>query len=203
MADEIFIPQVTPTPSPVPTPKPLIDMIGGIFFDYVIPIIILVVVLVIVAFVVRKILKSKVLKRKEELVTFKDFEIGKYAVKFYRKFGGKYVEVDSTKLEITKSKFTYNNKDFSLFNKENIAFSDRNNNFYAFDLDSGKQLTFNELSLPNKISLEDVDTYVNRGIIEQIVKGLEDLKPKGQWLMLICGLALGLGIGIVIGIYVM
>jgi len=202
MVDE-FIPQVTPTPTPAPTPKPLIDAISGIFFDYIIPIIILVVVLIIIAFIVKKLLKNKLVKRKEGLL-FKDFNIGKYTVKLFRFIGGKYVEVDTVKMDISKDTgFKYRNKDFRTFDASKISFSDSRSNYYAFDLDTGSQLIMNKRSMPERISVDDVDTYVNRGIIEQIVKGLEDIKPKGQWLMLICGLALGLGIGIVIGIYVM
>lgn len=124
---------------------------------------------------------------------FKDFTIGNYMILFFRKLGDKYVEMERKRIDITREqKFRYNGKDFSVFDKDKIGFSDKKHNFYCFDYDKGEQLSFSPKEFPEKVSLKDVDDYVNKGIISQLVRGLEEAKTnKSQWIMLIMGLAIG------------
>lgn len=149
-------------------------------------------------FIIRKITK----KTNKNKLLFEDFNIGKFNIVLFRKVGDRYHQIEKVKMDVSKDDgFRYNNKDFTTFSMKDIAYSDAKNNYYAFDYDSGEQLTFKTKGMPDKISIDDVDIYVNRNIIEQLVAGLEDLKPKGQWTMLIIGIVLGLAIGIIIGIY--
>jgi len=115
--------------------------------------------------------------------------------------GEKYVQIDKIKIDVDTGKFRYKNKDFTKgFDMNKIAYSDAKNNYYAFDFDSGEQLTFNAKGLPEKVTIDDLDVYVNRHIISDLVAGLEDNKKgKGQWMMLIIGVILGLAIGVIIG----
>jgi hypothetical protein len=157
-------------------------------------------------------------RNKPKLNAFTDFNIGNYAVKMYRLIADKFVEIDTIKIKIDEKKFTYGKKDF-MFNPKHIAFSDAKNNYYAYDFDKGtplkfnlaglnekgesnqnQQLMFKAIELPAKISIEDVDRYVNSGIIAQIIAGLE--KPKsskyGALLYIILGAVLGGAIGFII-----
>lgn len=133
---------------------------------------------------------------------FKDFNVGKFKVVMFRKIGEKYHQIDKLKIKIDAQKFVYKNKDFKTFDMNKIAYSDNKNNYYAFDFDTGDQLTFKTKGMPEKISIDDVDIYVNRHIVADIVKGLEEFKPKSQWVLIVVGLILGLGIGLIIGMYV-
>lgn len=167
-----------------------------------IPLIIIIISIPITIFIIYKVIKKIKNKRPNKKLLFEDFNIGKYKIIMFRKIGDKYQEIERLKMEINQQKFRYHNKDFKTFDINKIAFSDKRFNFYAFDYDSGAQLTFKTKEMPDKITIEEVDVYVNRNIVEQIVKGLEDLKPKGQYLMLIIGVIMGVAIGIIIGIYI-
>lgn len=142
---------------------------------------------------------------KKKITAYTDLAIGDYKVAMFRKIGGKYVCIDKIKIRIDDTKgFRYKGKDFNLFNKNLIGWTDSKCNYYAFDFDKQLQLTFNELNLANdKITLDDIDNYVNKGIIAQMIAGLEKAKSeKGQWIMLILGAVIGGVIGFVIGQYV-
>lgn len=195
-----IMPTFTPSPIPTPTPISAYTIVSRFFIDnyfLIMGLCILALILIIMYYILKKVL----FKRQKKDMLFKDFNVGRFKIVMYRKIGDKYHEIDRLKMDIKDKVFKYNNKDFKTFNINDIAFSDKNFNYYAFDYDTGEQLKFNTKKMPKSISVEDVDIYVNRGIIEQLVKGLEDLKPKGQWLMLIVGAILGVGIGIIIGMY--
>jgi hypothetical protein len=191
-----FIPNNTPTPTPTPTPISLMTSI----FDILIPIIILVIMFVVIGLSIYFI-KKRLSKNNKKDMLFKDFNVGRYKILMFRKIGDKFVQFDTLKMDIKDNKFRYGEKDFTTFNINHIAYSDKKNNYYAFDYDSGSQLTFNEKGMPTKITIDDIDIYVNRKIIEQIVAGLEEHKGKTQWVMLILGIVIGCAIGIVIGLY--
>ena len=190
----------TSPPLPTPTPQPFIT---SLINNYLEPIGIIAVTLIIIGvigyIVYKKFLKGKFFQKKQKELLFKDFNVGKYAVVMYRKIADRFVEIDKLKIDIKDEQFRYNNKDFKTFDVSKPAYSNKNYNYYAFDYDTGSQLTFKEKGMPEKITVDDIDIYVNRHIIEDLVKGLESPKQKGQWLMLIVGAVLGLGIGIVIG----
>lgn len=141
----------------------------------------------------------------KKLSAFTDLAVGKYKVKFFRRIGDRYVCIDTVNLKIEDNKpFRYKNQDFNLFNKRLFGWTDGKFNFYAFDFDSKEQLTFNRQDLEiGKVTLEDIDNYVNKGLIRQLVAGLEDAKsPKGQWIMCILFLIVGVLIGYFIGQYI-
>lgn len=132
---------------------------------------------------------------------FKDFNVGQFGVIMFRKIGERFFEIDRKKIKVTEEKWRYKNKDFKTFDMNKPAFCTKKKNYYAFDYDSGAQLTFFEKGMPKNISTDDVDVYVNRHIISDLVKGLEELKPKGQYVLLVVGIVLGIAIGIIIGMY--
>lgn len=166
------------------------DLINTIIFVCVIIIVALVTYYIAWRFVHRK--------TKLNIDTTKD--INSYIVKLYRKIGDSYIEVDEKKVKPKAGKFRIDNKDFGAFDTEKIAYSSGKHKYYAFDYDSGGQLFFNEKKLPENVSIEDIDNYVNKGIIAQILKGLENLKTdKTQYMMLIIGVIIGALTGFVIG----
>jgi hypothetical protein len=199
------MPQVTI--NPYATPTPLINnnntySIFDLLLSYIIPIITLTVTIIILYFVV-KIIRKKIKNRKQNKeLLFKDFSVGKYSVIIFRKIGDKYTIVDTIKIDIKKEGFRYEDKDFPTFDMNKVAYSDKHSNYYAFDYDNGSQLSFNTKGLPENITIKDIDIYVNRHVIADLVAGLETPKNKGQWLMLIVGAVLGVGIGIIIGQYI-
>lgn len=132
---------------------------------------------------------------------YTDFNVANFTVLMFRKINDKYIQMDKKKIQINKNEWRYHNKDFTTFDINKVAFSDNKKNYYAFDYDTGEQLTFTKKGMPKKITIDEVDIYVNRNIIEQIVRGLEIPKVKGQYVMLIIGLAMGIAIGIVVGMY--
>lgn len=195
-----IIPHDTPTPIPI---KPLSfqDEIGSFISQnwvLILTLIISAIIFISIYLLVKRILN----KKSKKSMLFTDFNVGKFKIVLYRKIGNKYHEIDRRKMIVEQNKFTYNGKDFTTFDIQKIGFSDKKNNYYCFDYDSGAILTFSKTDMPNNLKIEDVDTYVNRGIIEQLVKGLEELKPKGQWILLIVGIIMGVAIGIIIGMYV-
>jgi hypothetical protein len=140
------------------------------------------------------------IKRKTKVNAYTDFKVSNYVIKMFRKINGSYVEIDTVKQKVDSNKFAYGKKDF-LFNPEDLAFSDSKNNYYAFDFDNGDRLKFNAKSFPEKISIQDVDRYVNQGIIAQIVAGLEKGKDSkyGMLMYIILGAVVGGAIGFIIG----
>jgi len=132
------------------------------------------------------------LKKKDKINAFTDFTIGKYVIDMYRKINTNYVRFDTVKIDIKSNKFRYGNKDF-IFNISDVAFSDKDANHYAFDYDDASRLKFNKKEFPEKISVDDVDRYVNSGIIAQIIKGLE--KPKENKYGMIIYFVLGAVVG--------
>jgi hypothetical protein len=126
--------------------------------------------------------------------------ISSYKIRLYRKIGDSYVEVDEKNVKPKEGKFRVDNKDFGAFDKEKIAFTDKKHKYYAFDYDSGSQLFFSPKELPETVSIDDIDNYVNKGIISQILKGLEKLKDdKKIYINLILGIVIGAVMGFAIG----
>lgn len=139
------------------------------------------------------------LRRIKRLTTYTDIKTGVYRILLFRNINGSYVQVEKLKHKVIDTKFTHNHKDFK-FDAEIIAYSDEKYNYYAFDFDLGTQLTFNKKRFPKDITIDEIDTYVNRGIIAQIISGLEKRKEgKGQWLIVILGAVMGGAIGFIIG----
>lgn len=171
----------------------------NIFNSYIMPIFWVIIAIIIISVVILLIYK-KIKKGKGKELLFKDFNVGNYKVILYRKVGNRYVEIERKTIQINKQEgFKYNNKDFCVFKIDDIAFADSNHNYYAFDYDTGAQLTFNEKNMPESISIDDVDIYVNRGIIKQLIDSLETKTDKAKFLFIIVGAVLGLGIGLIIG----
>lgn len=191
-------PNITPTPTFINYQPTLIDSL----FNYLIPIIGLIIIIIIIYFLTKKIKNKLKNRNKNKELLFKDFSVGKYSVIIFRKIGDKYTIVDTIKIDIKKDGFRYEDKDFPTFDMNKVAYSDKRNNYYAFDYDNGSQLTFNTKGLPENITIKDIDIYVNRHVITDLVAGLETPKNKAQWLMLIVGAVLGVGIGIIIGQYI-
>ena len=130
--------------------------------------------------------------------TIKDFNANKFKITIYRKVGDRYVELESKKIKMEDKNFRMFEKDFILDTKK-IAFSDKRSNCYAFDYDTGTPLTFDKLD-KNALGNEEIDVYVNRGIIRQLVKALEKTNTdKGQWIFYIVCLGLGVAVGFIIG----
>lgn len=140
----------------------------------------------------------------KKLNAYTDTNKGIYKIKMFRKIGGKYVCIDTVKIKVDDTKFRYKGKDFSLFLKDRIGWADSKANYYAFDFDKEKQLTLTDMTLvTDKVSLEDLDIYVNKGLIAQLVAGLEKAKSeKYQWILaLVIGVMAGI-MGFFIGQYV-
>lgn len=188
----------TPTPISSPTQNSVVENILSFLFDWMIPIILLVVLVSVSIIVFKWAIKKKKSGKGKDLL-FKDFNIGEYSVIMFRKINERYVEIERLKMSITDKSFHYKNKDFPTFDIKKPFFSDKKYNYYGFDYDNGDQLTVNTKGMPDKITIDEIDIYVNRGIIEQIVRGLEEPKNKKEWIMLIVGAVLGVGIGIIIG----
>jgi hypothetical protein len=195
-------PIIEPTPTPTPTTfqnqPSFIDSILG----YIIPIIIIIFTIIILYFVIKLVRKKFKNRKQNKDLLFKDSNVGKYSVIIFRKISDKYNMVDTIKIDIKKDGFRYEDKDFTTFDMNKVAYSDKHSNYYAFDYDNGDQLTFKTKGLPENITIKDIDIYVNRHVIADLVAGLEQPKNKGQWLMLIVGAVLGVGIGIIIGQYI-
>ncbi len=179
----------------------VLTQIGYMFTPEFIAILIGVIILFVSIIIIYKVIKRMKGKTRKSLL-FKDFNVGNFMVIMFRKIGDKYHEIDRKRINVTQNTFRYNHKDFVGFDMKNVLFSDKKNNYYGFDYDTGEQLNFHIKGMPKIVSIEDIDMYVNRNIIKNIVAGLEELKPKGQYLMLIVGIVLGLAIGIIIGMYV-
>lgn len=141
---------------------------------------------------------SKIFKQKK-LDAYTDKDSGAYMVLFFRTLGNKRVRIDRKRIKISEKKFRYKGQDFTLFNFKDILFSDTKCNYYGFDYDTQKQLVFNESGeLPNGITLEEIDNYVNAGIISQLIDDLE--KPQnGENLKMILWIIIGAVIGGLIG----
>jgi hypothetical protein len=185
-------PIITPTPIII---KPTLGM-GDIFiYVGIIALIIISIVLTIV------LIKRRNKNKNNTTQYFTDFNVGKYAFIFFRFIGNKWIEVERVKMTIDQTKFRYKNKDFNLLDLSKPLFSDKSNNYYGFDFDTCVQLAFYSQKMPKDITTEDIDTYVNRGIIGELVKSLEEPKQKFQWVMLAVGIALGIAIGLIIGIF--
>jgi|WetSurMetagenome_2_1015567.scaffolds.fasta_scaffold611799_1 hypothetical protein len=138
--------------------------------------------------------------RNKKISALTDLNAGKYTVIFFRLISGKYTVIDTIKINIKEKLFRYKNKDFLNFNMNTPLFADTKFNYFGFDYDSGKQLSFNLSELSNKISLEEIDRYVNQGLISQLAHSLEKPKSdKTQWVWLIMGIVVGICIGFVIG----
>lgn len=197
---------IIPIDSPTPTPTPV--SLQNQIYNFLVANLALIVTLIMIIVVVSSIyiVVNDIRKRKgKKALLFNDFNIGKFKIVFFRLIGGKYHEIDRKTIKINQmepTKFRFNNKSFLTFNIENIGFSDRKNNYYCFDYDTQAQLTFSKTDMPKNIDGTFADVIINRGIVEQLVKGLEDLKPKGQWTMFIIGLISGICIGLVIGFLV-
>jgi hypothetical protein len=193
---------IKPTPTPVPIPlQTQIWSFIMVNFALIVTLILIAVVFAAIYIILRSIKNRK----GKKALLFNDFNVGKFKIIFFRMIGGKYHEIDRKKIQINQcepTKFRFNNKAFTTFDIEKIGFSDKKYNYYCFDYDTQAQLVFNERNMPENIEGSFVDTIINRGIIEQLVKGLEDLKPKGQWLYIAIGLILGLAIGLIIGILI-
>jgi hypothetical protein len=189
----------TPQPLPTATPTPIFDII---MLNYVIPILGLVAGIMVFLIIYKYIIKPRLNSKNTKSLLFEDFNIGKYSILLFRKIGDKYVQIDKKRMNIKDDKFVYNHKDFKTFDIKKPFFSDKKNNYYAFDYDSGDLLTVHTKGMPEKVTIHDVDIYVNRNIIEQLVKGLESPTDKKQWFMLIVGAVLGVGIGIIIGQFI-
>lgn len=195
------IPHKTPTPQPTPPPFDLIKSLIGFFnSDWFILMLIIIAVISSIIVIVYAVKKYDEKKRRKDLL-FKDKKAGNFFIIMYRLINGTPTEIERLRMNIKDNKFVYNGKDFSMFDKSKVAFTDKKNNYYAFDYDDEKQLVFNSGALPKDISKEDIDVYVNRGIIAQIVQALEKEKGKGQYLMLIVGGVFGLAIGLIVGMY--
>lgn len=133
---------------------------------------------------------------------YTDLNVGKYTMLILRQIGHKYVCIDKIKIEINENKFRYKGKDFTLFDKNNIFYSDSKENYYAYDFDNSLQIGVSTSEMPKQVSLEIIDKYVNSGLIAQIIAGLEKAKSdKGNWIMIILGACLGGMIGFFIGQY--
>lgn len=170
------------------------------YIDIAMPILTIIfpIICIIIIIVLCSIMFYKWYKKINKNSFFNDFSVGNYMVVMFRRISGKMHEIDRKKIQIDSEKgFRYKNKDFTIFNREEVAWSDRKNNYYAYDYDNEKQLSFNELK--TAIPLDVIDEYVNRGLIAQIIRGLEDVKEdKGKYLMIILGLCIGLPIGYII-----
>lgn len=132
---------------------------------------------------------------------YTDMAIGFYSVIMFRKIAGVYTEIDREKVKVEQSKFRYKGKkDFIKIDVGKIAFRDKKRNYFAFDYDTGNQIFFNEKEFPTKkITIDEVDNYVNKGIISQIVAGLETIKSDKKIGLLIVVGALGGTIGFIVG----
>ncbi len=140
-------------------------------------------------------------KRDKKLTAYTDMNIGNYDVLMYRKIGDRYVKIDKKRISVKDTKFTYKGKDFVLLDLSKILFSDNKHNYYGFDFDNGTQLCFTSGTIPKNISLEEIDNYVNKGIIQQLTNNLEEKhSDTGKMLIwIIIGIAIGGLAGYVIG----
>lgn len=185
--------------TPIPTKTPLDKAIIGFIFDYILPIALLVIMIVVFIVIIRYVLKRRKSGKGKDLL-FKDFNVGKYSIIMFRKINDRYIEIERLKMSITNKVFNYKGKEFITFDINMPFFSDKDYNYYGFDYDSGEILTVKTKGMPKEITIDDIDTYVNRGIIEQIVRSLETPQEnKGKYLLIVVGLILGIGIGLIIG----
>lgn len=137
------------------------------------------------------------LKGKKKTTVYTDLEKGIYNVLMMRLIGTKYVQVDRVKIKVDAENFRYADKDF-LFNPKLLAFSDQKCNFYAFDFDTCEQMFFGKRKFAKDVVItnKEIDNYVNKGLIAQLIAGLEKRKEgKGQWLMAILFFIIGFAIG--------
>jgi hypothetical protein len=136
---------------------------------------------------------------------FLDFSVGKYKVIMYKLIGNVYTEIDRTEIKVENSQFRYKpkfgkyHKDFVKIDTKLIAFRDSKFNYYAFDFDTGDQIYYQTKEFPKgKITLDEIDVYVNGGIIKQIVAGLEKVKAESKTGLIIIVGIMGGAIGFII-----
>lgn len=140
------------------------------------------------------------IRKNTKVNAFTDFNMGKIKALVMRKIGNKMVVIDKIELKYDQTTVRYKNKDFSHFDKDLIYFSDAENNYYAFDFDTGNQLGTGTKQFPDKFTVDDIDVYVNRNIIAQLASGLEKIKQeKGKFIIIILAGVLGGIIGFMIG----
>lgn len=130
--------------------------------------------------------------KKKNINAYTDLAIGKYSVMFFRRVGERYIVIDTVKLNISNNVFRYKGKDFMHFDLSKPLFQNGNKNFFGFDYDTKAQLGFIGKELPKNITLKEIDDYVNKGLIRQLVEGIEKPKSdKSQWIMFIIGCVCG------------
>jgi len=93
----------------------------------------------------------------------------KGVVYILRKFNDTYILVKKIKISSTAESVSYKNKTFKLDFKLS-AFLNSNTPQIFIDYDTGDTLSFNEVK--SKISPDELDIYINKGIISQLVGGL-------------------------------
>jgi hypothetical protein len=139
--------------------------------------------------------------RQKKLTAYTDLNVGNYVFLFFRKIGNRYVRIDKKRISVDKQKLRYKGKDFSLIDINAILFSDNKNNYYGFDYDTEQQLFIKGNESPKNMTLDEIDEYVNKGILRQLVDELE--KPQSDTgkilLWLIVGVVIGVLIGYVVG----
>lgn len=143
---------------------------------------------------------------KRRLRPYLDFAIGKYKVIMFKLIGDVYTEIDRIEVKVEKDTFRYKpkvghyHKDFIKIDTKMIAFRDSRFNYYAFDYDNGDQLKFSSKEFPKgKITLDEIDEYVNRGLIAQIIAGLEKVKAESKTAFIIVVGIMGGAIGFIAG----
>lgn len=137
-------------------------------------------------------------------MSFKDFNTASFKVVFYRMIANVPHEIGRENIKVDSNKFKFKDKDFSLFDRNKIAFSDNDNKYYAFDYDSTKQLTLIQPEQPKKITeiMDLIDTWINKNVIQQLTAGLEH--PQGTRSLIIAiivCLVIGLVAGVLVGYF--
>jgi hypothetical protein len=200
MINAAILPPITPSP----TPESLQDIIGNTIISNILLIAVIIGAIGISVLGIILIRDYRKRSKKNMIVSYKDFNIATLKVKFYRKIANIFHEMSTEDIKLNQDKFKYKDKDFSLIDRNNIAFSDNDNKYYAFDYDSMKQLSFIEPTHPPKVKeiMELIDNWINRNVIRQLTEGLEH--PQGTKSIIIAifvSLIIGLVAGILVGYF--
>ena len=195
---------IQPPLTPTPTPISLQNAIGSALMSNIILIIVIVGAIAISSLIFILIKDWRRTSRKNMVISYKDFNTATYKVKFYRKIANILHEIGTEDIKVDGDKFKFKDKDFSIIDRNKIAFSDNEHKYYAFDYDNNKQLTFIEPENPPKVKdiIDLIDNWINKNVIRQLTEGLEH--PQGTRSLIIAiivCLVIGLVAGVLVGYF--
>lgn len=117
-----------------------------------------------------------------------------YIVIFLRKMDNILYKIGEKRFKHIEKSVQYAHKEY-IINPSSPCYARKNKFIYFFDFDTGRQLTFNELS--TALKPEELDLILGQKIIRDICRGL-NREEKIPYFYLVIGIILGILLGMVI-----